>query len=331
MLVRCIYCLEEKPAAAFKGREHVMPQAFGVFDTKNLVLKCVCDDCNNYFGREIDRKLAQDSAEAIDRINLGIKAAKDFQSLGRRSTSHIEVMEGPLAGGLGYAVANRDGGDDLGVIAFPQIWFGKSADGPFERFLIENVPTKDELVAKGYEVGSTLHIKTFEVVEPFQLLEAKGFNFADAQKEFSEPAAGRVRIENVTRIAEPEFRAVAKTALNYLAAVLGSELALDPAFDKARNFARYGKERGRVRVYPYENLWFKGRKGHYVSLTRSQDMVVAQLSILMRTQYFVVLAEDAASLPVLSSAHLFDLEAKRMKDFEPLPLTPGWALKPLKG
>jgi len=326
--VRCIYCLEDKDASAFKGREHVTPQAFGLF-TNNLVLKCVCDDCNRYFGRELDLKLARDSPEAFDRITVGLKPATEFESLGPRSTSHVEFQEGPLVGGKGYAVASRDGGETLGVLAFPQVWFAHAADGPYEKFRADNVPTKEELVARGYKPGIPLFVRTFEIEDPTAFLASKGFKLDGEPRRLDEQPEGRVRIENVLRIAEPEFRAATKIALNYLAAVIGWETALDPIFGNARNFARYGKTRGRVRVYAFENRWFLGRKGHYVSLRRAEDMIVAQLSLLMRTQYIVVLADGDTSVTISSTAHVFDLDDGRLKEIEPLPLVPGRSLKPI--
>jgi hypothetical protein len=326
--VRCIYCLEDKDVRAFTGREHVVPQAFGVF-TNNLVLKCVCDDCNHYLGRELDLKLARDSPEAFDRITVGLKSATEFESLGRRSTSHVEFQEEPLAGGKGYAIASRDGGETLGVLAFPQVWFAQSTAGPYERFRADEVPTKEELVARGYEPGTPLFIRTFEIEDPTAFLASKGFKLDGEPQRLDDQPEGHVRIENVLRIAEPEFRAATKIALNYLAAVVGSEIALDPLFDNARHFARHGKARTRLRVYPFENRRFLGRKGHYISLSRVEDMVVAQLSLLMRTQYVVVLADGASDVTLPSTAHLFDLEDGRLKEIEPLPIVPGRPLKPL--
>ena len=145
------------------------------------------------------------------------------------------------------------------------------------------------------------------------------------------PPTGRIRIESVTKIAEPEFRAVTKIALNYVAAVVGSDVALKAEFNGARDFARYGKERARVRVYPHENPWFIGRKGHYVSLTKADDLIVVQLSILLRVQYFVVLASDASAVPVTATAHFFDLSTKRLTEIDPLPIQRGRPLKAING
>lgn len=324
--MRCIYCLEEKGPEHFRGREHVIPQAFGRVGENNFVLKCVCDECNNDLGRTIDEKLARDSAEALDRINKGLKTPAEFQSLGRRSTSHVEILEGPLAGGKGYNVASD--GDGLGVMAFAQVWFGKSPDGPWDRFLASEVPSKDEMIARGYERGTSVYIKTFEIPEPLEFLATKGFKLDQAVFTPGAEFSGPVFVENVTKVAEPEFRAVTKIALNYVAAVLGYSVALLPAFDDARRFARHGGQKGQVRVYAYENRWFAGRKGSYVSLSKREEMTIVQLSLLMRTQYFVVLSSDQ-SLKITSTAHLFDLEANEVKEIEPLPITPGRPLTKL--
>ena len=56
-------------------------------------------------------------------------------------------------------------------------------------------------------------------------------------------------------------------------------------------------------------------------------MIVCQLSILLRTQYFVVLAEDA-NVSVTATAHFFDLAANRLTEIEPLALRPGRPLTP---
>lgn len=115
--------------------------------------------------------------------------------------------------------------------------------------------------------------------------------------------------------------------MNYLAAVVGYDVALAAAFDDARNFARYGREKARVRVHACETPWFLERKGHYVSLTRAAEMIVVQLSILLRIQYFVVLTSEP-NVNVKATAHFFDLSANRLVEIEPLAVRPGRPLKP---
>ena len=326
--MRCIYCLAQEPAATFKGREHVIPQAFGLFDTDNFVLKCVCDACNAYFGKTIDLKLARDSAEAVDRVSVGLKTAADFRSLGRRSTSRVQILEGPAAGGNGYLVAARDGSDRLGFTAFPQIWVSARKTGPYERFDASDLPTPDALTARGYVKGAPLFFRTVEIADPAALLRSKGYTVADSDVTVSEPPAGLHAVENVLRIAEPEMQAIAKIAFNYLAATAGYAKVLDSAFDAARTFIRYGRSRARLRVYPFYNSRFVGTKGHYVSLSEENSLVVAQLSLLMRLQYFVVLAEGDNLPRIPSVAHRFHLETRSIVEIEPLPISRGRPVTP---
>jgi len=55
--MKCIYCVEDKPLTSFIKTEHVMPQSFGLF-TNNFTLKIVCDDCNKYFGDNLEIPMA---------------------------------------------------------------------------------------------------------------------------------------------------------------------------------------------------------------------------------------------------------------------------------
>jgi len=121
-----------------------------------------------------------------------------------------------------------------------------------------------------------------------------------------------------------------KRNLNYLAYVVGSSVALRPEFDAAREYARYGEERARVNVHCFENRWFAGRTGHYVSLARAEDLVVVQVSPLLRFQYVVTLASNAESVPIVSTAHFFDLPTRKITKIEPLPLRFGRPLKPIR-
>jgi hypothetical protein len=60
----CIYCSQTDPNR-FRGVEHVIPQGFGRFGSATSTLDCVCDDCNAYFGRELDQLLTRETLEGI--------------------------------------------------------------------------------------------------------------------------------------------------------------------------------------------------------------------------------------------------------------------------
>src|SRR5574341_545889 len=97
--MRCIYCLNDKPADAFTKAEHVMPQAFGRFQDNFTLNGIVCDDCNQYFGDNLEIDLGRDTVEGISRYEYGIRNPVDFKSLGKRSRlQNKKIAEGPVKG-----------------------------------------------------------------------------------------------------------------------------------------------------------------------------------------------------------------------------------------
>src|SRR6187551_2390052 len=102
----CLYCRETKGAVLF-NREHVVPESFGRF-RQNFVLKnVVCRDCNDYFGRTLDLKLAPETIEGLDRYKVGGKSPTGgTDSPGRsRSFSIVHAYGEEIEPGCWY----RDG------------------------------------------------------------------------------------------------------------------------------------------------------------------------------------------------------------------------------
>jgi hypothetical protein len=96
MVIKCVYCLQEKSVNAYKKREHVIPQCYGVFVPDNLILrKVVCDECNQYFGDNIELYLGRDTIEGIIRYKFGIEPRKQPQKHQRLKT---RIQEGELKG-----------------------------------------------------------------------------------------------------------------------------------------------------------------------------------------------------------------------------------------
>ena len=323
---RCIYCRDEKADAAF-NREHVMPEAFGTF-AGNLVVACVCTQCNQFFGDGIDRKLARDTIEAIDRVRLGIKKPSEWKGEGTRSTTYFEFdQDGPFRGARGHHIAS-EAGAELGVTTARWVGFSQPPRRSFDWWPLDNLPTKDELIAKGYKRGEQLGIQVEGEPDSEKVraaLRAKGFDVG-ALTQTPPRQTGRVHGETVFTVSRPEFRAVTKIALNYFAIVAGPDTALLPKFDDARRFVRYDEPKRNVPTFM--NPWFDGSNGHYTSLTRYEEFVVVQLSILLRLQYFVKLSSDGRDVPFTPAAHFFDLDTKTVSSIDPLPLVHGPPLTP---
>ena len=169
---RCIWCLQDKETAAF-NREHVIPQAFGTFENNFTLVNAVCCECNSFFSRELEPTLARDSLEGFDRYHHGQKATSEFKSLGKNSITKVQFKEGMYAGAWGYV---RAGDPEFRMTPFPQIGFSLHEDGPFEWYALDNLPTPDDIKAKGL-IG-TCYLRFCEckdLEEAQRLLREKGF------------------------------------------------------------------------------------------------------------------------------------------------------------
>lgn len=69
--MNCIFCFEKGP---YNTIEHIIPESLGNDDT--LLINCVCDKCQNYFGREIEDFILNKTPFAFWRVWYGIKSKK---------------------------------------------------------------------------------------------------------------------------------------------------------------------------------------------------------------------------------------------------------------
>jgi hypothetical protein len=328
----CIYCLEKKPDEAFNA-DHVIPQAFGKFEG-NLVLDCVCTDCNHYFGGTLDLKLARDSIEGIDRIWTGMKSASEFKSLGSKSTTRVRFKPGSVYGAEGYPAPNATG-PDLRVMAFPQMGF-EQPPGTMHWFRREEIPEKARLSEHGLDPKKEvfIHVREMAADDARQLLLSKGYDKLADFAVYGPPAEETIETLMVGIIGEPEKRAATRIAMGYLAAVAGAALVRTASFDEVRKFARHGL--GSSRVHVSENPLAITRpdgssaRGHYlVAATQPSGLVVAQVSLFQRIRYVVHLmsASLATATPMISQAHFFDVDTRKVAPLSVPPLVGGKALK----
>lgn len=327
---RCIYCLEEKPVSAF-NREHVVQDSFCDFENP-FVITCVCTVCNTHFANGIDLKLARDTVEGIERVKEGLVHPSKFKSLGKRSTTHAVFGEkSKMQGALAHHVPDPSG-VGLALTPSPQVGFAASPDGPFEWFYLWKLPTRDALRdSRGGKKGDLLSIRIWgvDLEEARRVLVEKGFAAVEtAETQTEPPPSGREWAETVEIIDEPKFRVVTKIAFNYLAHRAGPQIALMPQFNEARRFVRDAVRPPErivtdVRVNPW-SVRGKGTgkvvRGHYVCIgTYGQD-VIAQVSLLSRLRYTIVLARGGFLVPIdITGGHFFNLDSRRI---EPMPVLP---------
>jgi hypothetical protein len=80
--VICIYCLQDQSQAFFTKVEHVVPQSFGRFENNFTLHGTVCDECNKYFGDNLEIALGRDTYEGGLRF--------EYEPLsGKRRSGHL--------------------------------------------------------------------------------------------------------------------------------------------------------------------------------------------------------------------------------------------------
>ena len=104
----CIYCSQTDPSR-FRGVEHVIPQGFGRFGSEMPTLDCVCDDCNAFFGRELDQLLARETYEGVSRHNRR-QFSREARPQKRVSLTLADAAEAGDFLGLWVAVDGTTGG-----------------------------------------------------------------------------------------------------------------------------------------------------------------------------------------------------------------------------
>ena len=94
-----------------------MPQSFGTFGSDTPTLGCVCDDCNSYFGRELDQLLARETLEGISRYTRGQLSSE------RRPQRRLDIAlaEGPEVGPFAGLRVSVDGA--TGTLMRPRAQF----------------------------------------------------------------------------------------------------------------------------------------------------------------------------------------------------------------
>ena len=314
----CVWCKKEKRGRDF-NKEHVLPRSFGTFENNITLDKKVCRECNGMFGRELEPSLARDSAEGFARFTTGLKHPSKFQSLGSRSTSRTQIMEGPYKGAWGTV----DSGDELMTVKpFSQVGFAHSSEGPFEYFLVDESPSTMALKERGY--SGDVHIRMCEcssaqMKQVEEKLVLSGASIAGGES-FIQPQT-KTYVENVFLIDSTHRRALMKIAFNYLVHRYGVEVALESRFDVTRAFVMDAVGP----VYPYFHMdtspILEGDKqksvgsdgitseafvlAHMICLQEKNDCVIATLTLCNTIRYTILLAVTGATgLP--SRGSLFD-------------------------
>lgn len=297
---KCIYCLRELTYSKF-NREHIIPKAFGTFENNLVLHNIVCEDCNQYFGDNLELVLGRGSLEALGRIEEGdnsFEIAKDFKkeriSLKVSSADHLNGLH------LWFGVP--------GVIPMLQVRF-RSIDGEgfvyVKLFDLENpnyeIPVNADILdvaVLAYSIESKQKIIKALANRGISLDIIYEEGIADRGSEISE-----VEVEII--VDEFIFRAMAKIVFNYLAYVAGPNFALSSQFDKIREFVRYDKQLlqpmvsvNTIPILTYDQQHMRQTNGHIIVIDwdHRSNVIIGKLSFFNWATYRIVLTRNCSRM-----------------------------------
>ncbi len=314
--MKCIYCKNDITESS-KSTEHVFPEAFGCPDS--WILECVCKDCNNEFGRNMERYLAGDSLEGLWRLQkIGSRSKKPIRQI--RIKMHIpdEDGYGEFRGVIIYADFSQ-----IDSLYLPAQILTFCNDGERKFTLvykmtdeeIKNIPGKFEFFAHNEN----------EYKQVAERLKKLGKKLEEGKiHRLPETAIGRdgkikVDIEGV--IDSVIFRTIAKIAFNYLAKVKGSSYALDQNFDSIRDYIKTGNkpnfkivriEKGHILAEETKDQYFL--EGHIFTIETRGDDIISKvtLSNSLSFYYVVYLGKIGLIWHDIKCGHAYSLKEDKM-------------------
>lgn len=320
---RCMYCLNEKTNDHFRKAEHVLPQSFGRFENNFTLRDSVCDECNQYFGDNLELALARDTYEGHLRFSHRVKDQAEFRPFGSASRIVMRVLEGPFEGAFAYRQYSPQAAEVV-IQPLPQVGFLMSGSGKYAYFLLDDLPTEQELRERGFDSqhqraicgiavdGDTLRAK----------LEERGITFQRNGEVVPPQQSQSLLCEMEGSIDQQIFRAVAKIAFNYLLYWQGPAFLSKESFDAARRYIRYGENPGyrmvairQEAILADEPIVGRRRLGHLITTGWARDgvSIIGQVSIFNWVTYSVSLLRDyRGEHRNVTRGHFFDVANRQI-------------------
>jgi hypothetical protein len=242
--MKCIYCKVEDPSK-FTSVEHVFPQSFGTFGTQTPTLKsCVCDDCNQYFKKELDQLLARESLEGITRYKKGMFSREPRV----QRELVVKLPETPEMGPNAGVLVWIDGTTGKIREPLPQAHFKNQGTGKYEVIRGWDLANLDWKVRGYSDKDLKLFAPSAEQLDLLvQDLQKIGINFTK-HSEIMNPFDGAAKTEQqfdvqIEGIIDHEIkRALLKIIMNFAAKYIGCDEILKTKWDKCRNYVRFNGE-----------------------------------------------------------------------------------------
>ena len=314
--LQCIYCLEPKPAADF-NREHVVPAAFGNFNSALVLGACVCESCNTYFGANLDLTLARGSDEGFQRYLWDSRPPEQIEQFKYDSVTFQYNGEGDYQGCLLHLTADLEDPNGFRATPIDQVGFARRDEDGFIWMGLDEVSegtwrNRNDL---NPQAGIKVYARDHESVRAY--LEEQGASFPNWRQMVRDGESGdEAPVVQVAEFTRDLRRAVAKISFNYLAYTNGPQFALRPQFDVSRRFIRYG-ECGENLVdiddespIPLPPNTPDGHRPvvHVVTVERAvnTNAVIGQVLLCGGLRYQIVLSEQRAD-DLRASGHLYNV------------------------
>lgn len=314
----CIYCLQDKEKEHFKKAEHVIPQSFGTFEENFTLKDTVCDECNQYFGDNLEIFLARDTFEGIQRHKYNVQDPAKFKSMGKRSELIIRVEEGQMKGAYAYLYFSKFYNRVI-IKPLKQVGFRKSGFLEYDFFQINelkkvnisnyDLKEQESIILFGVSPAEAKELLKNVGVDNFNCYGEKGFN--SNQPDILCKIEGTINVKIL--------RVVCKIAFNYLAYWEGKDFVLDKSFDGIRNFILNGiKPKSEFISIEDETLLIeeieKGMNivGHFITTEWLDDKTIFARVSLFNIFFYHIFLTDCyyGEFRDVTRGHLFNPNAR---------------------
>jgi hypothetical protein len=293
---KCIYCRSELPEDV--SLEHVIPQSFGVFKP-DLTLTCVCDDCNHYFGSELEWPMRVESVEGAVRLQYGLKGVVGV--VGTKGVMPV-VAEGSEKDARIAIRTNRDGKQETELL--PQVGARRTPSDPYEWVLSHELSVE---FANRYPKGSEFRIvggRTFEDVDRLveRLIEVCPTFIEHGKLNSPVSDNGKIMLHVEGEMTRAVARCLCKIAFSYMALTCGDTFALSIEFDSLRDFIRFDTGEATDRIFQKQKPIIaqeiitgeRGTDGHVLTIDGrpAERLLEVQLALFNTIPYRIPMTRE---------------------------------------
>jgi len=309
----CLYCRATKDSTLF-NREHVVPESFGRFRGNFVLKNVICRDCNDYFGRTLDLKLARETVEGLDRYKIGAKSPAQGTRFGLSDTLTARISDGGFHHGARVFWGPSSDQSRLVLLPFPQ--YGVSDGRETTWFTADALPRREGLSRHGFDLEREITVKPFGIDEDAARAQLGSLGYNTSLERVGETTEGsEINIRLNGSIDRTLRRAVAKIAYNYLAFQY-QRIATMEQFTVLRRYVRYDEFLGPEPVTLSNGPLIAGTTpekapmAHVVAVENNGDQILGHVTLFFHFRYLVVLADGGFLIKptMVNQGHIFNAD-----------------------